>query len=51
MKKFSPKEKVYLVVERRKVKIPIVSKLPNKFKIHSLTIMSCISLDVSVSIE
>ena len=28
MKKFSPKEKMYLAVERRKVKIPIVSNLP-----------------------
>ena len=48
------KKKVYLVVKRRKVKIPIVSNLPelsDKLKIHSLTIISCISLDVNVSIE
>ena len=47
--------KVYLVVKRRKVKIPIVSNLPellDKLKIHLLTIMSCISFDaVNVCVE
>ena len=48
------KKKMYLVVKRRTVEIPIVSNPPellDKLKIHSLTIMPCISLDVNVSIE
>ena len=54
MKKIFPEEKGVPCCERRKVKIPIVSNLPellDKLKIHSLTIMSCISLDLNVSIK
>ena len=48
------KKEVYLFVKRRKVKIPIVSNLPellDRLKIHSLTVTSCISLDVNVFIR
>ena len=54
MKKLSPKEKGCLVVKGRKVKIPIFSNVPellDKLKIHPLTILSCISLDVNVFIK
>ena len=54
MEKSLLKKKEYLVMKRRKLKIPIVSNLPellDKLKIHLLTIMSCISLDVNVSIN
>ena len=50
MKKFSPKEKAYIVVKRGKVvKISIVTNLPellDKLKIHSLTIISCIMYQI-----
>ena len=48
------KKKEYLVMKRRKSRIPIVSNLPellDKLKIHLLTIMSCINLDVNISIN